>query len=762
MLRRGRRPPGRYSIDLRAFFAFPVTLFQKTYAMRAFHLLLSCLSLTCAFAVDADTEGGSARRAPAGPSAETGVQTLIVKFRAERPAIAAGKGGTTQAPAASKDRVNAAARRAGLVLAESREVVAGMHAMKLRTTSSSDTLGSTLARLRADPTVEYAEPDYRRFLHAAPNDPIFQSSQWHLKNDASTPSAIDAVGAWDFTQGADDVVVAVLDTGVRFDHPDLKRVAAGGRLLDGYDFITDATRANDGNGRDADASDPGDACQGSGSSWHGTRVSGIVGALTDNATGVAGITWRGRILPVRGLGNCGGADSDLIQAVLWAAGLPVTGVPDNPNPAKVINMSFGSSGACPASWQDAISQVVARGVLVVVSAGNEGGPVDSPANCPGVAAVAAIRHAGTKVGFSSLGRQIALSAPGGNCVNPTGACLYSIDTTTNAGTTTPGTNTYSDQFDFNVGTSFSAPIVAGIAALMTAVNGRLDSAQLIRRLQGGAKPFPKSSDTSIPDCHVPTGAGDLQTSECNCTTDTCGAGMANARGAVTEALRPVAVARANPTTAATGQAVDLDGSTSFASNGRSITTYAWTVVAASGPAPVIANANTPTASFTTTDNGALALRLTVTDDQGAQDSADVSVNGTVPAITVMVSPSAASVGAGGTQAFSATVANTPNTAVTWQVNGVTGGNSTVGTVSLSGLYTAPVTVPSPATVNVRAISDVDNSRFDSAQVTITPAFNTGGGGNGGGGGAIDAAWLLVCLVMLAGGRRRAGFCSECD
>jgi serine protease len=484
-------------------------------------------------------------------------------------------------------------------------------------------------------------------------------------------------------------------------------------------------------------------------------VSGIVGALTNNATGVAGATWRGRILPVRALGKCGGDDSDLIPAVLWAAGIHVNGVPDNPDPAKIINMSLGSSGACPASWQDAISQVVARGVLVVVAAGNEGGPVDSPANCPGVAAVAALRHIGTKVGFSSLGRKIALSAPGGNCVNTSGACLYSIDSTSNDGTTTPGTNTYTDQTDFNVGTSFSAPIVAGIAGLMTAVNSGLRAAQLIRRLQSGAKPFPKSSDTTVPDCHVPTGGSDLQTTECNCTTDTCGAGMANANGAVTEALRPVAVATSNPTVAASGQTVSLDGSGSFASNGRSITNYAWTVVASSGQAPVIANADTQSGSFTATNNGTLTVRLTVTDDQGAQDSADVTVNTPAADITVTVSPASASVSAGGgTQAFTATVANTSNTAVTWQVNGLAGGNSTVGTISPSGLYTAPATVPSPSTVTVRAISDADNTRSGSAQVTITPRSHSSGGGHGGGGGgAIDAAWLLTCLMTLVSSRK---------
>jgi serine protease len=114
------------------------------------------------------------------------------------------------------------------------------------------------------------------------------------------------------------------------------------------------------------------------------------------------------------------------------------------------------------------SQLASQGVLIVVSAGNEGGPVDSPANCPGAMGILGLRHAGTKVGFSSLGPEIALGAPGGNCVNtaPGAACLFSIDTATNLGTTTPGTNSYTDQFNINVGTSFSAPIVSGIAGLM--------------------------------------------------------------------------------------------------------------------------------------------------------------------------------------------------------------------------------------------------------------------------------------------------------
>ncbi len=172
--------------------------------------------------------------------------------------------------------------------------------------------------------------------------------------------------------------------------------------------------------------------------------------------------------------------------------------------------------------------------------------------------------------------------------------------------------------------------------------------------------------------------------------------MANANDSVFEALRPVAVATTDATTAVPGQTVSLDGSGSFASNNRAIVGYLWTVVSSSGEPPVIANADMQHAAFTATNGGIVTLRLTVTDNQGVQGAADVVVNTPAPpAVVVTVSPSTASVSAGGgTQAFTATVENTSNTVVTWQVGGVTGGNSTVGTISTSGLYTAPATVPS--------------------------------------------------------------------
>ncbi len=161
--------------------------------------------------------------------------------------------------------------------------------------------------------------------------------------------------------GSTGVVIAVLDTGVLYDHPDLGRGDRGGKLLPGFDFVSASHMTNDGDGRDANPSDPGDwvdssdktnplftNCDIAGSSWHGTRVAGMIGALTNNSAGVAGLDWNSFILPVRVLGKCGGIDSDILAGMRWAAGLHVAGVPDNPTPARILNLSLGSDGACEA------------------------------------------------------------------------------------------------------------------------------------------------------------------------------------------------------------------------------------------------------------------------------------------------------------------------------------------------------------------------------------------------------------------------------
>jgi serine protease len=750
--------------------------------MRTISLATALASLVVAAAIGAQPasparEDNPVLRAPASAADFSDAQGIIVKFRS------GGTAGRVQAQAAG-DQVGKLAARGGLAVREARALAGGMHALKLDRLAG-ESIAEQLARVRSDPDVEFAEPDRRRYPHALPNDPLY-TGQWYLQNRVDAPSAVRAETAWDSGTGDAGVVIAVIDTGVLFDHPDLKRAHLGGRILPGYDFIANAAAANDGGGRDSDATDAGDfvtqqetnqgqfsGCDVTNSSWHGTRVSGIIAALANNSEGITGSTWRAWILPVRALGKCGGFDSDILEAMAWAGGIHVNGVPDNPYPAKIENLSLGSDGPCTNSYASMIGQLAARGVVVIASAGNEGGPVGAPANCVGAAGVTGLRHLGTKVGFASLGPQVAVGAPGGNCVNVTGGpCLFSIDTTSNAGTQAAGAFTYTNQTNVNVGTSFSAPIVSGIVGLMVGANGNLGAAQLIARLKEGAtKPFPQNPSAPGGQCHVPAGPQDLQQEECNCTTSTCGAGMANADGAMTAALRPIA-ALAAPATVVASQPVALSGAGSGGACNRTISTYAWEIV--SGPG-ALTSTDTPTTSVGAPVTGTTIVRLTVTDNFGRQDTADIAISSTststtapaaagnnacpadiIPpaAIAVSVAPTSASLEAGsGTQTFTATVTNAQDATVTWAVDGVTGGNATIGTISAFGAYTAPATVPSPAVVSVTATSIEDPAKSAAVQVTITapppppppPAPAAPSGGGGGGGAGFDLL-LLLCAV----------------
>jgi serine protease len=382
--------------------------------------------------------------------------------------------------------------------------------------------------------------------------------------------------------------------------------------------------ANDGDGWDPDPSDPGDwinaadqtnttlfpaaSCPIQDSSWHGTRVMGVLGALTNNGVGVAGMTWNPYILPVRALGKCGGYDSDIMAGMQWAAGLSVTGVPDNPYPADIINLSLGGSGTCDAStgYPDLISTLTTMSVLVVASAGNESGPVDVPGNCEGVLAVVGLRNVGTKVGYSSLGAEAGVGAPAGNCVNTSGACLRSIDTTVNLGLTTPGTNSYTSETNPNLGTSFSAPIVSGIAALMRAVNANLTPPQLIARIKSSATAFPQPA--GLPVCPMLSSDG---SGECACPNDgsECGAGMVNALSAVKAALNPIAAITASGNTV-------FDASASVAACNLTIASYAWT---ATGGITIQSGANAAQVTVASTGSAGTLL-LTVTDSAGHADT----------------------------------------------------------------------------------------------------------------------------------------------
>ncbi|WP_202818925.1 S8 family serine peptidase [Actinosynnema sp. ALI-1.44] len=346
---------------------------------------------------------------------------------------------------------------------------------------------TALAALRARGDVEYAEVNGKMYADLTPNDPMYPQ-QWHYY-EAAAGARVDT--AWDSGLTGAGVRVAVIDTG-RTAHTELNA-----NYLGGYDMISNAAAARDGNARDNNPQDQGDwqaagEC-GAGtparnSSWHGTHVSGTVAALRGNAAGVAGVAPAAKVVPVRVLGRCGGSFADIIDGITWASGGAVAGVPNNPNPARVLNMSLGGSGACPASLQAAITAANNRGSAVVVSAGNSNVNASNatPANCNGVITVAASDRQGNRAVYSNFGATVEITAPGGE-TSP--AASGGVLSTLNAGTTVPAAQSYA----FYQGTSMAAPHVAGVVALMqhkklAAGVALLTPAQVTARLRARAMP----------------------------------------------------------------------------------------------------------------------------------------------------------------------------------------------------------------------------------------------------------------------------------
>jgi serine protease len=373
-------------------------------------------------------------------------------------------------------------RRAADFAVEARPMSGAAHIVTLASPLTDVAAAALAERLQMQPEIEYAEPDYRLHRQLMPTDPLY-AKQWAYRGDSIGAARFEA--AWDITTGSSDVVIAVADTGYR-PHPDLMA-----HLLPGYDFISDPFFANDGDGRDADASDPGDwvtaeesvRCDGTdlwtgNSSWHGTHVAGTIGAVANNEIGGAGGVGQARILPVRVLGKCGGAASDIIDGMRWAAGLPVPGVHDNPHPAKIVNVSLGSAQPCSRAMQAAIDDIVAHGASVVAAAGNGGFEVGEPASCHGAIAVAAIDAGGEKGAFSNSGARIDIGAPG-----------VGIVSTANAGLTVPGEDTY---LTYN-GTSMAAPHVSAALALMLAVKPTLSPEALREKIKTSASAYPAAS-----------------------------------------------------------------------------------------------------------------------------------------------------------------------------------------------------------------------------------------------------------------------------
>ena len=372
-----------------------------------------------------------------------------------------------------------------------------------------------MAALSSNPSVASVEPDLLRRSNArtrtaanskvaqvaqaaqasnqvvAPNDTLYPQ-QWNLHGakGLATPEA------WKTTQGA-GVTVAVIDSGI-VKHPDLDA-----NVLPGYDFITEPSIARDGNGRDSDPTDQGNweeagVCgadaEASESNWHGTHVAGSIAAIMNNKRGIVGVAPSTKILPVRALGMCGGYDSDIADAMVWAAGGTVEGVPANSNPAKIINLSLGGEGTCPATYSKAIAEVNKRGAILVVAAGNDGQDASkvAPANCGGSIVVGATDQEGKRSDFSNYGKIVDVSAPGSN-----------IMSTVDLGTTVSTGAGYTE-YD---GTSMAAPQVAGVIALMKSVDPSLNAERAKQILKQSSKPL-------------------------TCDVNGCGSGIVNAASAL--------------------------------------------------------------------------------------------------------------------------------------------------------------------------------------------------------------------------------------
>lgn len=666
----------------------------------------------------------------------------------------------------------ALAARHGLSLTDGRMLAERMQLVLGRGVSSQ----VLAAKLAADPDVEWAAVDGRRHKLASPNDPLYPdgltgttpaSGQWYLRaNSGSVKSSINVEPAWNQATGS-GIVVAVLDTGIT-DHPDLNSKVVAGYDFVGYSSASVAT-ANDGDLEDADPHDPGDwitaaentsgefkDCGESDSSWHGTQVAGIIGAETNNGAGMAGIARDAQVLPVRVLGKCGGYDSDIVAGMYWAAGLSTDStLPANTHPAQVLNLSLGSQDACNAAYQAAMTDLTAASVVVVAAAGNDGLAVGTPANCPGMVAVAGLRHIGSKVGFSNLGPEITVGAPGGNCVNETGTCLYPLLSAVNTGTKGPLAASYSDGDNhLTLGTSFSSPIVAGTVALMLQANPALTPAQVTSALKTSARAYPTTGgDSGSIACVAPTDTP--QDSECYCTTSTCGAGMADANGAVSRAKTgPFPAVTASKIDPVAGASVTLNSSGSSVLTGRSIASYQWSITAGSDLASFTSATNASTATVKTSGAGHVEVQLTLTDNLGTSTSIrqPLEVAGSTIAAAINATPTAPEAGDNIALSASGSVVDTGRTITAYQWD-ITSGGTLASFSGATNAATATLATTAAGSVTVRlTITDSTGLQASTSRTLTISAASSGGGG---GGGALSLGWGLGLLLAAVGLRRRA-------
>lgn len=449
---------------------------------------------------------------------------------------------------------------------------------KQRFMSYAESAREVMLAFAKNPDVEYVEPDRIMRATLTPNDSQY-GNQWDLTDPVG---GANVPAAWDISTGV-GINVAVLDTGIT-PHSDLS-----GQTVGGYDFISSSATARDGNGRDSNPNDEGDwygnnecgaGYPASNSSWHGTHVAGTVAAATNNAKGVASMAFGAKVVPVRVLGKCGGTVSDIVDAIVWASGGSVSGVPANPNPARVLNLSLGGGGAC-GSFQSAINTARNNGAVFVVAAGNENQNVSnsSPANCSGVISVAATTKTGARASYSNYGSTIVVSAPGGAGSGGSGDILSTL----NSGTTTQGVESYA----YYAGTSMATPHVAALAAMMLSKKSSLTPDEVKNLITANARPLPGA-------CSGGCGAGIIDAKK---TLDAISGGSAN--------VAPVAnfsVATNALTANFTDSSTDSDGS---------IASRSWnfgdgTSSTAANPSHTYSAAGTYSVALTVTDNGGLS------------------------------------------------------------------------------------------------------------------------------------------------------------
>jgi serine protease len=553
----------------------------------------------------------------AASAPEERVSSLIVKPHAEA--------GAPLSSALHAFDARGLSKSAQVPLTVGRPMSGNAHVIKLDQPVTLSEARVIAARLmHNDPSLEYAEPD--RILHplTTPTDPRY-GEQWNYfaPNGTTNKGGANLPLAWDVTKGSASIVVAVIDTGYR-PHVDLPSV------LPGFDFITDPLRANDADGRDADAHDPGNwvaanecgvGTPAKNTVWHSTGVIGLLAAVMNNGQGGTGIAPNVRILPVRVSGKCGALMSDMVDGMRWAAGFSVSGVPNNPTPAKILNISIGDHHMCGPTFQAAVTEIVNAGKVIAASTENNSDvSVSEPANCTGVMAVTGHAIDGDLAYYANVGPEVAISAPGGGCgkltflgnicapggADPKGPGFL---TTSNSGLTSPG----ADSYLLAVGTSAAAPHVAGVSALLLSVNPTLSPAQVRSILQSSARPFPAGSWCTS------SGSG------------LCGAGLLDAHAALQATAVPPTVTITNPSqVVAPNSMVALSGAAT-AHGGGSISSYAWTQLTGASVG-TIANHNTANASLTAPATGTYSFRLSATDTGGLTGTATATVRVNSPPV----------------------------------------------------------------------------------------------------------------------------------